>query len=122
MSYTYEVLDGYATSNGTKKFLEYAVQKGKPVRHFRLVDELYLSSIGIGTYLGQPNTKDDKDMENAIYESIKSGSVNVIDSAINYRAMKSEKSIGRALSRLIKEGIITRDEVFVCTKKWIHYK
>ena len=116
MSYTYEVLDGYATSNGTKKFLEYAIQKGKPDRHFRLVDELYLSSIGIGTYLGQPNTEDDKDMENAIYESIKSGSVNVIDSAINYRAMKSEKSIGRALSRLIKEGIITRDEVFICTK------
>ena len=74
MSYTYEVLDGYATSNGTKKFLEYAIQKGKPDRHFRLVDELYLSSIGIGTYLGQPNTEDDKDMENAIYESIKSGS------------------------------------------------
>ena len=48
--------------------------------------------------------------------------VNVIDSAINYRAMKSEKSIGRALSRLIKEDIITRDEVFICTKKWIHYK
>jgi aryl-alcohol dehydrogenase-like predicted oxidoreductase len=56
-------------------------------------------------------------MENAIYESVKSGAVNVIDTAINYRAMKSEKSIGRALSRLINdECIISRDEVFICTK------
>ena len=67
-------------------------------------------------YLGQPNTEDDKAMENAIYESIKSGAVNVIDTSINYRAMKSEKSIGRALTRLIKDGIISRDEVFICTK------
>ena len=70
----------------------------------------------MGTYLGRPNAEDDKAMEEAVYESIKSGAVNVIDAAINYRAMKSEKSIGRALTRLTKEGIISRDEVFVCTK------
>ncbi len=116
MSYTFEVLNGYATSSGTKEYVDYAVKKGKPFSHFRLFDGLYLSSIGMGTYLGQPNTEDDKAMENAIYESIKSGAVNVIDTAINYRNMKSEKSIGRALSRLIKEGIISRNEVFICTK------
>ena len=116
MSHTYEVLNGHATSNGTKKYLEYAVQKGKPTNHFRIFDGLYLSSIGIGTYLGNPNTEDDKTMENAIYESVKSGAVNVIDTAINYRAMKSEKSIGRALTRLIKEDIISREQVFICTK------
>jgi aryl-alcohol dehydrogenase-like predicted oxidoreductase len=116
LSYTYEVLNGYATSSETKKYLEYAVQNGKPSSHFRLFDGLYLSSIGIGTYLGNPNTEDDKAMENAVYESVKSGAVNVIDTAINYRAMKSEKSIGRALSRLIKEDIISREQVFICTK------
>ncbi|MDQ6723208.1 MAG: aldo/keto reductase [Thermoproteota archaeon] len=116
MSYTYEELNGYATSSGTKKYVEYAVRNGKLSSHFRLFDGLYLSSIGMGTYLGRPNTEDDKTMENAIYESIKSGAINVIDTAINYRAMKSEKSIGRALSHLLKEGIISRDEVFVCTK------
>jgi aryl-alcohol dehydrogenase-like predicted oxidoreductase len=116
LSYTYEVLNGYGTSSGTKKYLESAIKKGKPSNHFRLFDGLYLSSIGMGTYLGQPNTEDDKAMENAIYESIRSGAVNVIDTAINYRNMKSEKSIGRALSRLIKENIISRNEVFICTK------
>jgi aryl-alcohol dehydrogenase-like predicted oxidoreductase len=39
----------------------------------------------------------------------------VIDTAINYRAMKSEKSVGKALLRLANEGV-TRDQVFVSTK------
>jgi aryl-alcohol dehydrogenase-like predicted oxidoreductase len=42
--------------------------------------------------------------------------MNVIDTAINYRAMKSEKSIGRALSRLTEDHIISRDQVFISTK------
>jgi len=70
----------------------------------------------MGTYLGQPTFEDDNDIESAIYDSIKSGAINVIDTAINYRAMKSEKSIGRALLHLIKDDVIARDEVFVCTK------
>lgn len=116
MSGTYEVLNGYATDSGTKRYMEYAVQRGKPSIHFRLFDGLYLSSIGMGTYLGDLSTENDKAMENAVYESIKSGAVNVIDTAINYRAMKSEKSIGRALLRLTEDDIISRDEVFICTK------
>lgn len=116
MSSAYEVLNGYATHSGTKKYLEYAIQRGKPSSHFRLFDNLYLSSIGMGTYLGELSTEDDNAMENAVYESIKSGAVNVIDTAINYRAMKSEKSIGRALLRLREDHIISRDEVFICTK------
>ena len=117
MSETYEVLSGYSTPKGTKKFVDYAMQeKGKPASHFRIFDGLYLSSIGIGTYLGAMTSEDDKAVENAVYQSVKSGAVNVIDTAINYRAMRSEKSIGRGLSRLINDGIISRDQVFVCTK------
>ena len=107
MSGTYEVLNGYATDSGTKRYMEYAIQRGKPSNHFRLFDGLYLSSIGMGTYLGDLSTEDDNAMENAVYESIKSGAINVIDTAINYRAMKSEKCIGRALLRLRKEGVIS---------------
>jgi aryl-alcohol dehydrogenase-like predicted oxidoreductase len=116
MSGTFNSLDGFATPAGTKKYVEYAIQKGKPSSHFRIFDNLSLSSIGMGTYLGQPSLEDDNDIENAVYDSIKSGALNVIDTAINYRAMKSEKSIGRALLRLIKDDIIARDEVFICTK------
>ena len=116
MSGAYKLLNGFATSSGTKKYLDYAIQKGKPSGHFRNFDGLYLSSIGMGTYLGQLAVEDDNDIENAVYDSIKSGAINVIDTAINYRAMKSEKNIGQALLRLINDGIISRDEVFICTK------
>ena len=116
MSGTFNSLNGFATPAGTKKYVEYAIQKGKPSSHFRIFNDLYLSSIGMGTYLGQLSLEDDNDIENAAYESIKSGAINVIDTAINYRAMKSEKSIGRALLRLIKDHVIARDQVFICTK------
>jgi aryl-alcohol dehydrogenase-like predicted oxidoreductase len=117
MSDTNEFLNGYATPNGTREFANYAIQKkSKPPAHFRLFGGLHLSSVGVGTYLGELTREDDKAVENAVYLSVKSGAVNVIDTAINYRAMRSEKSIGRALSRLIRDGIIARDHVFVCTK------
>lgn len=112
----YEMLSGHATPEGTKKYLEYAVSKGKPASHFRQFDGLYLSSIGMGTYLGQPTQEDDLAVENAVYQSIKSGAINVIDTAINYRAMKSEKSIGKTLLRLMHEDVIKRDQVFISTK------
>ena len=112
----YEQLDGHATAGGTKKYVDYARGRGKPAAHFRLFDNLHLSSIGMGTYLGELTAADDKAMEEAVYRSIESGALNVIDTAINYRSMRSEKSIGRALSRLVKDGIISRGEVFVCTK------
>jgi aryl-alcohol dehydrogenase-like predicted oxidoreductase len=70
----------------------------------------------MGTYLGEPTEDDDQAIENAVYQSVKSGAVNVIDTAINYRAMKSEKTIGRALLHLIKDRIISRDQLFISTK------
>ena len=84
--------------------------------HFRSFDGLHLSSIGMGTYLGEPTSEDDDLVENAVYESVKSGCINVIDTAINYRLMKSEKSIGRAIDRLVKDNIISRNQIFISTK------
>jgi aryl-alcohol dehydrogenase-like predicted oxidoreductase len=112
----YETLEGYATPESTKKYMQYAVSKGRPTAHFKSFDGLHLSSIGMGTYLGQPTEEDDRAIENAVYQSVKSGAVNVIDTAINYRAMKSEKSIGRSLLQLVKDRIVSRDQVFVSTK------
>ncbi len=117
MSDSFELLKGHVTPAGTKKYVDSAVKdKGKPASHFRVFDELYLSSLGIGTYLGELTQQDDRLMEDAVYNSIKSGSVNVVDTAINYRAMKSEKSIGRALLRLVRDKIVSRDQVFISTK------
>lgn len=113
---SYETLPGHATPEGTKKYAQNAASQGRPAAHFRAFDGLHLSSIGMGTYLGQPTKEDDLAVENAVYQSIKSGAINVIDTAINYRAMKSEKNIGKALLRLVSDGVISRDQVFVSTK------
>lgn len=112
----YRAVAGYATAEGTRKFMENAFKNGMPNSHFRSFNNLNFSSLGIGTYLGRLTAEDDRDLENAIYHSLKSGAVNVIDTAINYRSMKSEKNIGHAIKRLIKDKIISRDQVFISTK------
>ena len=76
---------------------------------------LSLSNVGIGTYLGEPDSQTDLMVKDAVKKSIMSG-INVIDTAINYRAQKSERSIGHALSELISDNSVTRDELFICTK------
>lgn len=112
----FKVVEGCATPEGTRKYASYGVSKGRPAAHFRDFAGLRLSSIGMGTYLGDLTKEDDIAVENAVYDSIMSGAVNVIDTAINYRAMKSEKSIGRALLRLASEGKVSRDQIFISTK------
>jgi aryl-alcohol dehydrogenase-like predicted oxidoreductase len=73
-----------------------------------------LSSIGIGTYLGQPDPATDQAYTAAVVAAVAAG-VNVIDSAINYRYQKSERSIGAALRELQSQGF-SRDEIFLSTK------
>lgn len=73
-----------------------------------------LSSIGIGTYLGECTDEDDAAYVDAIATAIASG-VNVVDTAINYRCQRSELAVGAALRRAIENGT-PRDAVVVCTK------
>ncbi|HUO57000.1 MAG TPA: aldo/keto reductase [bacterium] len=83
--------------------------------HYRDFIGLQVSSIGLGTYLGNANEADDKLYTEAIKTALVFG-INLIDSAINYRCMRSERNIGQALKELIQEGKIAREEVVVCTK------
>jgi aryl-alcohol dehydrogenase-like predicted oxidoreductase len=73
-----------------------------------------VSSIGIGTYLGQPDEATDRSYTTAIVSAVEGG-INVIDSAINYRYQRSERSIGAALRELASRGF-ARDEIFLSTK------
>ena len=82
--------------------------------HFRNAQELTLSSIGIGTYLGNADDETDVSYANAIVRAVTRG-VNVIDTAANYRFQRSERSIGRALKTLAGDGF-SRDELVICTK------
>ena len=83
--------------------------------HFRLEQDLWLSSIGIGTYLGNPDTDTDDRYTASIVRAVQLGA-NVIDTASNYRFQRSERSIGKALATLIKEHGFNRNELVICTK------
>jgi aryl-alcohol dehydrogenase-like predicted oxidoreductase len=102
----------HATAEGTAGYRDrFADRPG----HFRQAQGLWLSSIGLGTYLGDATDAIDKAYTQAIGRAVELGS-NVIDTAINYRHQRSERAIGKALKRLLKERIIQRDEIVVATK------
>ncbi len=111
-------LKGRATSEGTARFRDRAVKDRRlPVDHFREGPEgLTLSSLGLGTYIGAPDSPTDLAVEQAATISLTSGRVNVLDTAINYRYQRAERSLGRALARLVERGELARDEVFVASK------
>lgn len=100
-----------ATNDGTAK---YAGRFSAAPGHFRQVQGLTLSSIGIGTYLGQPDSKTDENYAASIAVAVENG-INVIDSAINYRFQRSERSISAAVSQLAAKGF-SRDQYVLCTK------
>lgn len=110
-----------STAQGTRKYAARFSSTAAP-GHFRepvncsAPDEAapVLSSIGIGTYLGQPDEITDQAYTGAIVAAVQGG-INVIDSAINYRYQKSERSIAAALADLARHGY-ARDEIFLSTK------
>ena len=103
-----------ATAAGTERYRKRFDDRAA-TGHFRRQQGLLLSSIGIGTYLGDPDEETDSNYANAVVRAVQLG-VNVIDSAANYRFQRSERSIGDALKTLAGEHGITRDELVICTK------
>lgn len=107
------MIEGYATSEGTEEFIK--KQKEINQENFRKIHGLFLSNVGVGTYLGNPDESTDELVKNAVKESIIAG-INVIDTAINYRAQKAERSVGKAILELISDGKINRNQIFISTK------
>ncbi|MFZ0285627.1 MAG: aldo/keto reductase [Terriglobales bacterium] len=114
------MLPGRATAQGTAEYCE-RFPLLHDAGHFRRAeqapgpDELWLSSIGLGTYLGEPDDATDGEYIAAIAMALKSG-INLLDTAINYRHQRSERNIGAALRQVVDSGAVKRQEVMVCTK------
>jgi aryl-alcohol dehydrogenase-like predicted oxidoreductase len=77
--------------------------------------ELNVSSLGIGTYLGDSTDADDAAYVNSVRHAVASG-LNLIDTAINYRCQRSERAVGVAIRQAIESGSATREEIVVCSK------
>jgi len=109
---------GLATKAGTAEFRRRAVESRKlPSPHFRTAPGgLAVSSLGLGTYIGRPDGATDLAVEQAVALCLASGRINVLDTAINYRHQRAERSVGRALTRAFSDGGVPREEVFVASK------
>ncbi|MFN7998712.1 MAG: aldo/keto reductase [Bryobacteraceae bacterium] len=97
---------GFATAEGTAR---YAARFGSVRDFFRQVQGLTVSSLGLGTYLGEPDEKTDRGYTEAARTALGSG-INFLDTAINYRNQRSERALGEALQS------VARDEFVICTK------
>ena len=103
----------HATLEGTTRYRE-RFKDSAAENHFRQQQNLWLSSIGTGTYLGNADDETDARYTAAVARAVELGA-NVIDTAANYRFQRSERAIGKALAQLTEKGF-ARDEIVICTK------
>jgi aryl-alcohol dehydrogenase-like predicted oxidoreductase len=106
-------LAGFASKESTERYCRRFPDK-MAASHFRQTQGIWLSSIGLGTYLGNYDTETDDLYRYATIRAVQAG-CNVIDTAINYRCQRSERSVGAALKQLAANGYL-RDELVIATK------
>ena len=78
---------------------------------YSLNDGYRMPAMGFGTF---SNTDTPENMGNACYTALEVG-YRALDCA---EAYKNESAVGDALHRAFKDGICTRDEVFITSKVW----
>ncbi|KOY79767.1 aldo/keto reductase [Apilactobacillus kunkeei] len=76
-----------------------------------LHNNLPIPSIGFGVF----QIENDGKTKEAVFNAIKAG-YRLIDTAAAYR---NEEEVGAAIKEAIKEGIVTREELFVTSKLWV---
>jgi len=112
-AYASRMIPGVASASATERFRQ-RFTACDPT-HFRLLQDLWASSVGLGTYLGDADDRTDARYAEAIRTALARG-CNLLDTAINYRCQRSERAIGRALAALTASGAASREEVILCTK------
>lgn len=80
-------------------------------RKIILNNGITMPPIGYGVF----RMTDLEECENAVVQAIKTG-YRLIDTAAAY---ENETAVGKAIKRVIAEGIVSREELFVTTKLWI---
>ncbi len=103
-----------ATAEGTARYKDqFSSQLADS--HFRQSQALWMSSIGLGSYLGNADERTDEGYRVAVKRAAELG-CNVFDTAANYRFQRSERSFGQAFSELFAAATLQREEIVVTTK------
>lgn len=80
-------------------------------RDLVLYNGVTMPPIGYGVF----RMTNPEECEHAVVQAIKTG-YRLIDTAAAY---ENETAVGRAINRVIAEGIVSREELFVTTKLWV---
>jgi aryl-alcohol dehydrogenase-like predicted oxidoreductase len=108
-------IPGSATPTGTRRFAARFAAGFAPDFYRPTSSGLTISSIGMGTYLGECDDEEDARYVKVLVAGAAHG-LNVLDTAINYRCQRSERAVGRSLRQIIDSGSAAREELVVCTK------
>jgi aryl-alcohol dehydrogenase-like predicted oxidoreductase len=106
---------GHATTAGTKRFAQRFSAGYSPDFYRGLNNSVSVSSIGMGTYLGDCDDAEDARYVTVLAAGLERG-LNLVDTAINYRCQRSERAVGEAIRKAIDIGLAHRDEFVVATK------
>ena len=101
------LVEGRATPEGTRRFQQRFARDQADHFYRPLADGTIVSSLGLGTYLGECDDAEDGRYTATVIAALEKG-VNLLDTAINYRCQRSERAIGDALRPMISSGDITR--------------
>jgi predicted aldo/keto reductase-like oxidoreductase len=104
------MIKGFADLKGTSEYFS---------RHCeipaRKTPWFMVSPIAMGTHLGDMTEGDSILYRQSLSYALTHG-INFVDTAINYRGMKSERDIGKVLSKLISGTRLKRKEIIISTK------
>lgn len=100
-----------ATSTRTSAFGE----RHAGIEFRRTTFDLSVSTLGIGTYLGDSTDADDEAYAKSVKRAIERG-INLVDTALNYRSQRSERAVGAAIQQAITLGFAERPDLVICSK------
>lgn len=107
------MIKGYASLKGTEDYF----QKRKiAINNTKETPWFYTLPIAMGNHLGDFSNEDTEDYIKTMTYGIENG-INFIDTAINYRGMRSEKDVGTVLNHVLNvKKSISREEIIISTK------
>lgn len=112
---SHALVKGHATADGTRA-LRKQYNKSRNETFYRpLANGVFVSSLGLGTYLGECDDAEDSRYTASAVAALSRG-VNLLDTAINYRCQRSERALGKAIRAALDTEKIKRDEIVVCSK------
>jgi aryl-alcohol dehydrogenase-like predicted oxidoreductase len=109
------MLSGHATREGVERLAAETGKGSSAAALYSTAQDILISKVGIGTYLGQVCNQTDLDYVAAVDTALRGG-INLIDTSLNYRRQRSERAVAAGIRRFIEKSGRQRDEIVVSTK------